>query len=43
MMHFHDDQDPQNNRTFWLIVFACIVLIVFYFIQIFVALYLQIN
>ena len=35
--------DSESNLTFWLIVIACIALLVFCFIKIFVGLYLQVT
>jgi hypothetical protein len=35
--------DSEINLTFWLIVLACIAMLIFYFIEFFVGLYLQVT
>jgi hypothetical protein len=43
MMHFHEDEDPNQDRTFWAIMFVMILLVMFFVIETFVRFYLEIN
>jgi hypothetical protein len=43
MMHFHEDMDPNKNRTFWAIMFLMLLLALFFVAEIFVRFYLEIN
>jgi hypothetical protein len=42
MMHFHEDPEPESDRMFWAIMFAMILLAMFFIIGIFVSFYLKI-
>jgi len=43
MMHFHEDQNPNKNRTFWAIMFVMILLAMVFVMEIFVRFYLQVT
>ena len=43
MMGFHEDPEPNQNRTFWAIMFVMILLVMFFVMEIFVRFYLLIN
>ena len=36
MMHFHDDQDPESNRNFWLIIVAMILVVIIFVAKMFI-------
>jgi hypothetical protein len=42
MMHFHEDREPESDRMFWAIMFAMILLAMFFIMGIFVSFYLKI-
>ena len=42
MMHFHEDPNPESNRVFWGIMFAMILVVMVFLMEIFVKFYLQI-
>ena len=37
------DPNPESNRVFWLIMFALIILVMFFLMEIFVKFYLQVT
>jgi hypothetical protein len=41
-VHFHEDPEPESDRMFWAIMFAMILLAMFFIIGIFVSFYLKI-
>jgi hypothetical protein len=43
MMHFHEDEDPKKNRTFWAIMFLMILLAMLFVMDTFVKFYLQVT
>ena len=43
MMHFHEDEDPNKNRTFWAIMFVMILLVMLFVMETFVRFYLQVT
>jgi hypothetical protein len=43
MMHFHEDEDPNKNRTFWAIMFVMILLAMLFVMETFVRFYLQVT
>jgi hypothetical protein len=43
MMHFHQDEDPNKNRTFWAIMFVMILLAMLFVMETFVRFYLQVT
>lgn len=43
MMHFHEDQEPESDRSFWLIIFACIILAIAFICEVFVRFYLDVT
>jgi cell division septal protein FtsQ len=42
MMRFHEDPEPESDRMFWAIMFAMILLAMFFIMGIFVSFYLKI-
>jgi flagellar basal body-associated protein FliL len=36
MMHFHEDQDPESNRNFWLIIIAMILVVIIFVAEMFI-------
>lgn len=36
MMGFHDDQDPESNRNFWIIMIAMILVVIIFVAEMFV-------
>ena len=36
MMGFHDDQDPESNRNFWIIIIAMILVVIIFVAEMFV-------
>jgi len=43
MMHFHEDPKSESNRTFWLIMLACIIIVTVFICEIFVRFYLTVS
>ena len=43
MMGFHEDPEPESDRMFWAIMFAMILLAMFFVMEIFVRFYLLIS
>ena len=43
MMDFFEDEQPESNRTFWLIMLACIIIVTVFLCEIFVRFYLQVS
>jgi len=43
MMHFHEDEDRNKNRTFWAIMFVMILLAMLFVMETFVRFYLQVT
>ena len=40
MMGFHEDQDPESNRIFWVIMIAMSLVAVIFIVEIFLMFYL---
>lgn len=36
MMHFHNDQDPESNRNFWIIIIAMILVVIIFVAKMFI-------